>query len=904
MPVGSSLKLVTIGETDTFPIRSPALDVAAMTEDDIEMFMKTNFAQLPNEVRRFVSQHSAGNVRHAILLASRINEVGEVEAAELIQRSDIEQLTRGLLPEGRPFLVASILALFERVGWDREVASQLELLARFAGADQDEFRLAGRQLEDRGLLVRQGRYRAITPHPLAVFLAADAWREYGPRLMEELFPTLDREMATSLLGRMADLGRYEPAQRMVRHLIDEGDLFRSMESIEEHDLATFLVQFAIVAPEETMARLKELIMTASIPGLKALQQSRRNLVWTLEKLAWHRRTFEDAADCLLRLSLAENETYGNNASGVWTSLFGAVLPATAALPEARLEYLRERATDSDPAIRSLVVHACAAALQHHEAVSVSGELQEGAFVEPRGGVKTYAEASAFHAELIEILSAMARDSDDAIAQEASNTLISSVLPLIDDDRVNDALIPALAGLTTEPLARLRQEIVRLRAMANRTDSSRLAAGLERLIHALPEEDSLEELRTLLSLQPWDLQDDELSARLDQLVETAVANNQLETVLSWLDKPQPAAWFLGASLGAHIGYDRAVLDAMLRRLDANLAALAGYMHSLVEDGDLAAFDTLLDGEDAAPLSPSTQLALTVRGPASDAANRRIRELAKRMSPFEAATGLFGWWKNLVETEVSDLIEEWLPRISTQGDYNAVIDAITLWLHPDKSISDNMKSSILELLEKRRAFSEMGNQAWDWGQLAERYISTNALIVARVILDLVADGLIMIDGSEEAELLLKATASAPEEVWTVVADRLEGNDWRLAMVLRGWFTRAVPLAVLDDWIGASIERARLLATIAEVGETEPSDTAQLLLARFGDDDEVRAALMAEFWSGSWSGPESNRIARQVEILEDWRSRTDASSGLRDWASALIRELEDRRANVIEREAEERW
>ncbi len=70
-----------------------------------------------------------------------------------------------------------------------------------------------------------------------------------------------------------------------------------------------------MTPEEVALHLRELIEQVDPETLASQRNSRRDLVWTLEKLAWHSRTFETPADSLLKLAVAENETYANNATG-------------------------------------------------------------------------------------------------------------------------------------------------------------------------------------------------------------------------------------------------------------------------------------------------------------------------------------------------------------------------------------------------------------------------------------------------------------------------------------------------------------------------------------------------------------------------------------------------------------
>ena len=195
LPADPAIKLITIGDEGAAATRTPVIRVGATGTDTTDEFLRLNYQQLRSEARRFVAYHSRGNMRWTIVLADRVVHIGDAQAADLIARNDIEQFVATLLPEGRDFFCSEVLALLERVGWDQDLRYQLELLAHFAEASIEEMESAAVQLEQRGLLIRQGRYRSVTPHPLAVYLAAEAWRRHGDRLVTELLPRLDGGMA-------------------------------------------------------------------------------------------------------------------------------------------------------------------------------------------------------------------------------------------------------------------------------------------------------------------------------------------------------------------------------------------------------------------------------------------------------------------------------------------------------------------------------------------------------------------------------------------------------------------------------------------------------------------------------------------------------------------------------------
>jgi hypothetical protein len=908
LPQDPGVKLITIGDSGAAASRTPVIILDSLGKPDTEKLLEVNYRQLSPEARRFVADHSRGNARWTFVLAERVANVDAAQAAELIERNDIEQFVVALLPEGSAFFYSAVLALLERVGWDRDLRPQLEILARFAGAAIEEIIDAGRALEQSGLLVQQGRYRSVSPHPLAVYLAAEAWRTEGDRILSELLPELDDEMSLALFRRVAELGRFEPALAVLPRLIASTGPFGSIESIDSNHLGKMLTQLAIVMPEQMALHLGELIEAASVDDLRARTGARRDLVWTLEKLVWHRSTFNAAADSLLRLAIAENETFGNNATGSWLSLFGTLLPGTAATPRERSDYLAAKAKSSQAVVRAFAAEGCSKALAHlnNETIMVSGELQGGVLVEPRGMPATWDDAGEYRRVAIKTLRALVDDPDPAVAQKAADWLIGAVHPMLDDPLAAEALIDALTTLSGDNLTRLRQEVAHTLSLYERSETEgrdTLVERLRELGDALPEASDLEELRTLLQLRQWDLPDGELQRRIATVLRR-IPTTDFDEVFGLLggDAEVPAAWELGYAL-AGSGQARQGALAKLRAVFAfNSAALVGYLRGLVDSGDEAAFDSFLDSDLASGLELAQQTAIAVRGPATSEARNRILSSVLTLPVAAGIYALFGWQKNIDDSVAGQLLADWLARIDSQEDYVAVIDWLNLWLHGRDQIPATMQDNAYALLLLRRSYPEISRQRWAWWRISGAFVAAHGVELARLILDLIdSHDLTVLEQDQESQLLRQCAGTHPTEMWTEIANRISGGAWRIQMTVRGWLASSIPADVIEAWVGSDRSKARIVASIAATGLEEPTPIARFLLSNFPRDDQVRSSLAAEFVSGGWVGNESERIAKQIKHLNDWRSNSNEPLEVRRWAKAMVDDLDASLAVVLEREAE---
>jgi hypothetical protein len=905
LPAGTTIKLVTIGEKGPAITSTPIIALEPMPVDRIEEFLRANSPSLGAEARRFVAVHSRGNMRWAMVLAERVREGSSADAADLIRRDDITTFIATVLPEGRDFFCAAVLALLNRVGWDAGLRYQLQTLAEFARRPIEDLESVGEDLERRGLLVRHGRLRAVEPHPLAVFLAAEVWRTDGHRIVDELLPKLDEGMALALFQRVADLGRSEAVRSALPALLSGAGPFASLSRIEEMGFGRLLTQLAIVLPDELTMHLSEQIEAQSLNALREERNLRRDLVWTLEKLAWHRRTFEHAANGLLRLALAETEAYSNNATGTWVGLFGTMLPGTAAQPPERAAYLRLISKHADPMARQLAIKAAQQALAIREVITVSAELQGGVLVEPRGTPVTYKEALAYRSSAVDVLDELRADPDADVAQMALEALIALLYTLFDDSLAGTRFIDILATLEGRGRIRVRAEVEKLLRLCERHEPDQAAAAerLEALLQRLPPADALERIQVLAGLQRWDDREGQLQGELDGLVAT-LAPSEVVAVVDLLDSDIPAAWEIGHALAGRPAAESALyVVALVSKLPSNAAALPGFLSGQVESGDEGAFDDFLDNQAAAGLDDRARLFVAVRGPVTPRARARVLSALRRLPISSGTSLLFGWQANLNERDVADLLDDWLGRLSSQHDYNSLVDWLSLWLHGQPTSPDTLRPRVLRLLLLRKEYPGLTQQRWPWARLADGFLDSHPLELAATILDSVDAGVVMLhEGDEDSRVLVAAATRKPEDVWSDVARRLQRGSWRVQMEVRGWLLAAIPVEVLEVWIEDDVRKARIVAGIAPVGGDSPSPVARYLLEKFGEDEKVASLLSTNFAAGFWMGPESTHLAQQIDQLNAWRRRQTESLAVRAWAAKTVSYLEQYRAAAEQREAEE--
>jgi hypothetical protein len=251
-------------------------------------------------------------------------------------------------------------------------------------------------------------------------------------------------------------------------------------------------------------------------------------------------------------------------------------------------------------------------------------------------------------------------------------------------------------------------------------------------------------------------------------------------------------------------------------------------------------------------------------------------------------------------VSRLVMDWTTRVSSQEDYNALVDWANFRV-PNEVGALSM-SEVFDIVRKRPTFPDMGQRRWDWSQLARELVADHPVELAQLILDLMEGEQVMVLAhSPESEVLVEAVSTEPRAVWDAVAERLLAGSWRVEIEIRSWFLLTLPLEVLEQWVGDDVHRARIVASVAPAGAGTPTPVARFLLGNFPGDDEIRSSLWGEFMSGTYVGPESMRLENQIAHLRTWESDTDEPEGVRHWAAEMVRYLEARREQALRDEAE---
>lgn len=337
----SRLSLLTLDYTLGKDNETETVHLKQMADESIKTMLTPVYGDKINDLDRIVT-FAQGFPQMAVLLAkSRLEN--EPEMGRLTDENLANELLWGDgQPNARGQKILQGCALFDKFGLDDEVSNEYEFIAdHVLVVDRDEFYECVKTFEERGLIDRRGRYAQVVPKPLAIRLAAEWWRKTRPERKTSLIQSdMPPALAESFCDQVKMLDFLPEVKKLAGELCGTTGPFGQAEVILSERGSQLFRAFVGVDPQATSSSLSRALTAMSPTELVGVEGTvRRNIIRALEKLCFHQDCFTESAWSLLHLVAAENETWSNNASGIFKQLFRTFLSGTEATPTQRLQLI-------------------------------------------------------------------------------------------------------------------------------------------------------------------------------------------------------------------------------------------------------------------------------------------------------------------------------------------------------------------------------------------------------------------------------------------------------------------------------------------------------------------------------------------------------------------------------------
>ncbi|MEH7847795.1 hypothetical protein [Rhizobium laguerreae] len=428
----SRLRLVTLDIETKVLQANNTLSIRVEKSDDklISEIAKGIAPSLGDGDTRFITEIAEGFPSMAVLAAQQ----GADSRQTLVSA---EQLLDRIIWSGKQRVVDAqrvleIASLFEWLGLQGRVEGQAAFLAaELAHVPAPLFVEHLLSFKPRGIISQRGDFVQVGPTPLAARLGLARLSVMTAEQLLRFFKTAPSELQSSLLKRIKWMDTSPTAVAFADRLL-QPEMFGNFAALNTEFGSTALDRLVHVAPDLVSTTIDRVFGHLTIEELKAAHDGRRHLVWALEKLVFRKQTFERSAHLLMKLAAAENENYGNNASGIFKQLYQLYLSGTEADPTARLLVLDDGLASPLEFERRVCVDALGHMLSNgHYSRSGGAEQIGSAEAIEDWRPRTYGEIHDFFRAAVSRLTKIAV-SDDVCAEVAQTHLATHIRGLLRD----------------------------------------------------------------------------------------------------------------------------------------------------------------------------------------------------------------------------------------------------------------------------------------------------------------------------------------------------------------------------------------------------------------------------------------------------------------------------------------
>lgn len=908
------IRLVTVGHCPTpEPARIPAHRIDPLEREVIAKVVRGWYPAMPVEHVDFVVRFADGYIRLAKLAAAAVTRDMSLDMHGLLNREEIRTFLDGMLGQSdrRPLYLVAVLS---SVGWTKEVQVEGEAIARHFGLDWNDVRTRVDEFDRRfGIVPRGGRYRYISPTPLGIHLAVEAWTIF-PDLLRSLPDALPTEGAKdAYYERLRSIASNPQAREYARQEL--ASFFRLDDFVDARAVRRWS-SLSTADPGQAAANiLRALENTAPEERMRIEDMARRETVWTLVRLAWPTRTFSDATKALALLAEAENESWANSATEEFVRLFQIVLGGTAVPYLDRLTVLEELVATDRVAVLRLVVKALALVGARNEFRFVSKPVSDE-LPEEHWRPSTEQEHLECVLAALEILTSLASRG----TAELESDLISvakSLATILRNGLVRSAVVELFETVCTaypearEPLRRAIADVVyRERKYWQQLTEEELAE-LDGL-HARFEDPSLHaRLRQLVGRSRWD--DDEQPELHPLARELVEAPTTLIEMGPWLTSGDAAyGWYLGEAL-ADEDPSGQLID-LLQNVDGDgndFRVLCGYVNATKRCRGNDWYDSWVQAQfHRRPRSLHLLFEIAWRCGTTPMVARCLQEILQSESVALETVGqlAFGRWGADLDP---GLLAELL-RAMVDAGHKAT--TLTILEHRTKfqpGEYSRWQALALELITAPSLIRGSNMTEHFWEQLALRYVDKYPGEIASAIIREQGDrssGTWFAENSAAAHVLHACVEQSPEGVWHALqphlSSRVRGNMLGIGFP-RGIVDR-IPTSQVIAWVDADPdERASLVAKLVINDFSSDETLASRIVGAYGDRVEVASAFCSEYMSGVVWGSGSTHWEKLATSVEEVTKHTKLPK-LRHWATDVARDLRmmAERERQWEAERDLRW
>ena len=334
--------------------------------DSVNQYIQDQIGLLGNQAENIVRQIQDISDGFPVVAIKAIQSYRENGVTNLMNEDELWKKMCGyqsLTVDERVALQS--LSLFEPLGYEQEFACDYQMVKYNENITpfdynhlkiDDIFEKLVKSYKNKELIEINSCWLLVRPLPLAVWLVGQWFRNCGQNRFVQVLNDLDaiqeqaqaNRMKRALCKRIQNMQDNEKAKYLFERLMAVGAPFHYEEVVCSDFGSQLFLAISTVNPVAVTNCLYDVVMPQSIDWTKNIKGDvRRNYIWCLERLSMPETTFRKAALLLAKFSLAENESWANNATGQLLQLFHVALSGTETTLRQRLDVIEELRTLGD-----------------------------------------------------------------------------------------------------------------------------------------------------------------------------------------------------------------------------------------------------------------------------------------------------------------------------------------------------------------------------------------------------------------------------------------------------------------------------------------------------------------------------------------------------------------------------
>lgn len=334
--------------------------------DSVNQYIQDQIGLLGNQAENIVRQIQDISDGFPVVAIKAIQSYRENGVTNLMNEDELWKKMCGyqsLTVDERVALQS--LSLFEPLGYEQEFARDYQMVKYNENITpfdynhlkiDDIFEKLVKSYKNKELIEINSCWLLVRPLPLAVWLVGQWFRNCGQNRFVQVLNDLDaiqeqaqaNRMKRALCKRIQNMQDNEKAKYLFERLMAVGAPFHYEEVVCSDFGSRLFLAISTVNPVAVTNCLYDAVMPQSIDWTKNIKGDvRRNYIWCLERLSMPETTFRKATLLLAKFSLAENESWANNATGQLLQLFHVALSGTETTLRQRLDVIEELRTLGD-----------------------------------------------------------------------------------------------------------------------------------------------------------------------------------------------------------------------------------------------------------------------------------------------------------------------------------------------------------------------------------------------------------------------------------------------------------------------------------------------------------------------------------------------------------------------------